>query len=104
MERKAISEFRWTNVEEIVAKGGMLAEVDEAAYRADFDRLPPSVREKVDAAWGAFPAKSMVHNPGSARPTLVVSGLRFGNLLVMTEPKRGCWGPKCDGEVCRILV
>ncbi len=103
LERKAISEFRWTNVEEIVAKGGMLAEVDEAAYRADFDRLPPSVREKVDAAWGAFPAKSMVHNPGSARPTLVVSGLRFGNLLVMTEPKRGCWGPKCDGEVCRIL-
>lgn len=103
LDRKAISEFRWTNVAEIVAKGGVLAEIDEAAYRADFDRQPASVRDAVDAAWGPFPAKSMVHNPDGPNPTLVISGLRFGNVLVMTDPKRGCWGPKCDGEVCRIL-
>ncbi|MBN2751887.1 MAG: cobaltochelatase subunit CobN [Rhodospirillaceae bacterium] len=103
LERKAISEFRWTNVEEIVAKGGALTEIDEATYRADFDRLPQAIRDKVDTAWEPFPAKSMVHNPESDAPTLVISGLRFGNVLVMTEPKRGCWGPKCDGEVCRIL-
>lgn len=103
LARKAVSEFRWTNVEEIVAKGGALAEIDEAAYRADFDRLPEDVRDAVDAAWGAFPAKSMVRDPNGEKPTLVVSGLRFGNLLVMTDPKRGCWGARCDGEVCRIL-
>lgn len=103
LTRKAISEFRWTNVEEIVAKGGVLAEIGEADYRADFDRLPASVRARVDKAWGPFPGKSMVHDPEGDAPTLVVTGLRFGAVLVMTEPKRGCWGARCDGEVCRIL-
>lgn len=103
LERKAISEFRWTNVEETIAKGGMLAEIGEAEYRADFDRLPPELRDRVDKAWGAFPARSMVRGRDSANPTLVVTGLLFGNVLVMTEPKRGCWGARCDGEVCRIL-
>jgi cobaltochelatase CobN len=103
LARKAICEFRWTNVEEIRAKGGALAEIDEGTYRADFDRLPAAVRERVDAAWGPFPAKSMVHDPNGPCPTLVISGLRFGKVLVMVDPKRGCWGPKCDGEVCRIL-
>ena len=103
LSRKAISEFRWTNVEEIVAKGGALAFVDEDTYRADFDTLSAEVRETVDRAWGAFPAKSMVHRPKDGPPQLVVTGLRFGNVVVMTDPKRGCYGPRCDGEVCRIL-
>jgi cobaltochelatase CobN len=101
--RKAMSEFRWTSVEQIVARGGVLAQVDEAAFRADFDRQPAAVRDAVDAAWGVFPGKSMVHHPDGPAPTLVITGLRFGNVLVMTDPKRGCWGPRCDGEVCRIL-
>ncbi|MFT3960477.1 cobaltochelatase subunit CobN [Propionivibrio sp.] len=103
LARKAISEFRWTSVDEIVAKGGVLAEIDEAAFRADFDRLPEALRQAVDDAWGVFPGKSMVHHPEGPRPTLVVTGLAFGNVFVMTDPKRGCWGPRCDGEVCRIL-
>jgi cobaltochelatase CobN len=103
LARKAISEFRWTNVEEIVAKGGALAFVDETAYRADFDALPAAVRDRVDRAWGPFPARSMVHRPADGPPRLVVAGLRFGNVLVLTDPKRGCWGARCDGEVCRIL-
>ena len=101
--RKAISEFRWTSVEQIVAQGGALAQIEEAAFRADFDRQPAAVRNAVDAAWGVFPGKSMVRHPDGARPSLVITGLRFGNVLVMTDPKRGCWGPRCDGEVCRIL-
>ena len=101
--RKAISEFRWTSVEQIVARGGALAQIDEEAFRADFDRQPEAIRNAVDAAWGVFPGKSMVHHPDSPAPTLVITGLRFGNVLVMTDPKRGCWGPRCDGEVCRIL-
>jgi cobaltochelatase CobN len=103
LRRKAISEFRWTSVDEIVAKGGVLAEVDEASFRLDFDRQVDTVRQAVDDAWGPFPGKSMVRNPGGPEATLVVTGLRFGNVLVMTDPKRGCWGPRCDGEVCRIL-
>ncbi|MTJ83860.1 MAG: cobaltochelatase subunit CobN [Telmatospirillum sp.] len=103
LERKALSEFRWTNVEEIVAKGGVLAEIDEAAYRADFDRLPAEIRDRVDAAWGRFPARSMVRDIDGPHPRLVITGLRFGAVTVMTEPKRGCWGARCDGEVCRIL-
>lgn len=103
LSRKAISEFRWTNVEEIVAKGGALAFVDEATYRADFDNLSAEVRARVDGAWGPFPAKSMVHQPKDGPPRLVVTGLRFGNVVVLTDPKRGCYGPRCDGEVCRIL-
>lgn len=103
LRRKAISEFRWTSVDEIVAKGGVLAEIDEAAFRADFDRQPEEIRRAVDAAWGVFPGKSMVRHPESDRPTLIVTGLVFGKVYVMTDPKRGCWGPRCDGEVCRIL-
>ena len=101
--RKAISEFRWTSVEQIVAKGGALAQIDEADFRADFDRQPAAIRDAVDAAWGVFPGKSMVRHPDGPAPTLVITGLRFGNVLMMTDPKRGCWGPRCDGEVCRIL-
>jgi cobaltochelatase CobN len=103
LARKAISEFRWTNVEEIVAKGGALAFIDEAAYRADFDVLPETVRAEIDRAWGPFPAKSMVYQPAGEPPCLIISGLRFGNILVLTDPKRGCYGARCDGEVCRIL-
>ena len=103
LTHKAISEFRWTSVEEIVAKGGVLAEIDEATFRADFDRQPEAIRRAVDEAWGVFPGKSMVHHPDGPEPTLIVTGLSFGNVFVMTDPKRGCWGPRCDGEVCRIL-
>jgi len=103
LERKAISEFRWTNVSEIVSKGGALTFVDETAYRKNFDKLPQELQNVIDKAWGAFPAKSMVKDADSDQPSLVVTGLEFGNVRIMTDPKRGCWGPKCDGEVCRIL-
>ncbi len=103
LDKKAISEFRWTNVGEILSKGGALTCIDEATYRQDFDQLPQSVQTAVDEAWGAFPAKSMVKDADTDHPELVVTGLQFGNIRVMTDPKRGCWGPKCDGEVCRIL-
>ena len=34
---------------------------------------------------------------------LIITGLDFGNVLVMVQPKRGCYGAKCTGEVCKIL-
>lgn len=59
MERKAISEFRWTTVQEIEAKGGVLAHVDLATYRQWFDAYPENVRQKVAEAWGNPPGEPM---------------------------------------------
>lgn len=103
LERRAIQEFRWTTVESIVDKGGALALVGKEEYRARYAALPEASREAVEKGWGAFPGKSMALDKDGPDPRLVVSGLRFGNVLVMTDPKRGCWGSRCDGEVCRIL-
>jgi cobaltochelatase CobN len=103
LEKRAIQEFRWTAVESIVDKGGALALVGEEEYRARYDALPQAAREAVEKGWGPFPGKSMALDKDGPDPRLVVSGLRFGNVLVMTDPKRGCWGSRCDGEVCRIL-
>jgi len=103
LERKALCEFRWTNTHEIAAKGGALAHIDRGTYEEDFNKIPKSAQSAVNRAWGDFPGEAMVYKDKSDAPTLLVTGLRFGNILVMVEPKRGCWGPKCDGEVCRIL-
>ena len=103
LERRAIQEFRWTSAEAVVDKGGALALVGEEAYEVHYQALSATAREAVERGWGPFPGKSMVADPESGHPKLIVSGLRFGNVLVMTDPKRGCWGSRCDGEVCRIL-
>lgn len=58
---------------------------------------------RIIEAWEPFPGEAMVLGKGSEKPCLLITGIWFGNILVMVEPKRGCWGPKCDGEVCRIL-
>jgi cobaltochelatase CobN len=33
---------------------------------------------------------------------IVVTGVNYGNAVVCVQPKRGCAGAKCDGEVCKI--
>ena len=101
-ERKALSEFRWTTADEIVKKGGVLHAMDHDEYGAFFGTLDSFVRQKVEADWGAFPGQGMVWKK-SGKEALLITGLRFGNILVMTQPKRGCYGSRCDGEVCRIL-
>lgn len=101
-EQKAISEFRWTTVDEIVKKGGALHLMDQEEYQPWFDRLPESARNKVLEDWGEFPGQGMVYKD-NGKDVLVITGLEFGNLKIMIQPKRGCYGPKCDGEVCRIL-
>lgn len=103
LKKKAISEFRWTNVNEIVAKGGVIERVYEQDYMHDFNRLSKVVRNQINKAWETFPGEAMVYGKESDNPCLLITGIWFGNILLMIEPKRGCWGPKCDGEVCRIL-
>ncbi|WP_028315080.1 cobaltochelatase subunit CobN [Desulfatibacillum aliphaticivorans] len=98
MEKKAISEFRWTTVDEIVNKGGALYMMDQWDYGAWFDILPDSIRKRVNEAWDRFPGEGMVYDG-----QIVITGLEYGNLKIMLQPKRGCYGAKCNGEVCRIL-
>ena len=105
MSRKAISEFRWTTVEEIVANGGALASLPLERYLPWFTELPERTRARMAETWGAPPGEevdglpaAMVHDG-----RIVVTGVRYGNAVVCAQPKRGCAGPRCDGEVCKIL-
>ncbi|MDO9556878.1 MAG: cobaltochelatase subunit CobN [Coriobacteriia bacterium] len=105
MEKKAISEFRWTPVEEIVARGGALACVDVDRYKEWFEQLGPGVRERICEAWGDPPGElkdgvppAMVHEG-----RIVVTGIELGSAVVCVQPKRGCAGARCDGQVCKIL-
>lgn len=105
MERKAISEFRWTTVEEIVAKQGTLDLLEPERYRPWFEELPQATRERMCQAWGNPPGEekdgipaAMVHDG-----RILVTGVRYGNAVVCAQPKRGCAGARCDGQVCKIL-
>lgn len=100
--RKAISEFRWTTTDEIVAKGGVLHRVDAEEYLQLLTDMPEAARQRVENDWGRFPGEGMVYRQ-DGQATLLVTGLRFGHLQIIVQPKRGCYGAKCNGEVCRIL-
>jgi len=105
MDKKAISEFRWTSVEEIVRLGGALDMMSIEDYESWFFMLPKDVQKRVIDAWGRPPGEekdgvlpSMVY-----QGKLVVTGIQYGNAIVCVQPKRGCAGSRCDGQVCRIL-
>ena len=107
LEKKAISEFRWTSVEDIVGHGGALDILPINKYLEFYNGLPEKARREIEASWGD-PMRvvrekppglaGMVYNNG-----FVIPGLRFGNIVVVPQPKRGCAGPRCDGTVCKIL-
>jgi len=118
LERKAISEFRWTSVEDIVASGGALDFVGPEEYLKWFSELPGDLRERIIRDWGepeeVLSGEFQEGVDGVERFTkglvgmvyegkFVVPGLRFGNVVVIPQPKFGCAGPRCDGRVCRIL-
>ncbi|WFO74753.1 cobaltochelatase subunit CobN [Desulfurococcaceae archaeon MEX13E-LK6-19] len=108
MEKKAFSEFRWTPVEEIVARGGALGFVGREEYLKWFNELPETVRKKMIETWGS-PDDVLMGRTDKVLAGMVyegkfvVPGLRFGNIIVLPQPKRGCAGPRCDGRVCKIL-
>jgi len=108
MERKAISDFRWTSVEDIVRRGGAAAFVDEETYLKWFSELPDDVKERMVKDWG-HPSDVLNGKVGKALVGMVydrrfvVPGIRFGNVFITPQPKFGCAGPACDGKVCRIL-
>jgi cobaltochelatase CobN len=105
MERKAISEFRWTTVDEIVSKGGALELLPLEIYREWWDAFPSEVQERVVESWGNPPGEHLHGVPPSMvyEGKIIISGVSFGNAVVLVQPKRGCAGPRCDGQVCKIL-
>ncbi|MCU7787537.1 cobaltochelatase subunit CobN [Pyrobaculum sp. 3827-6] len=111
-ERKAHPDFRWTSVKMIVKNGGALDFVDYDTYMKWFEELPRDVREKMEKDWfhpkvvleGNLPRDLKYGFTGMVwEGKFVVPGVRFGNVVIMPQPKFGCAGPACDGRICRIL-
>ncbi len=98
MNKKAFSDFRWTSVEDIYESGGCLYRMSRQEYMGYFSELYPEMQESMISSWGEAPGEGMVIGDD-----LIISGISFGNVVVMVQPKRGCYGAKCTGEVCRIL-
>ncbi|MDK2961356.1 MAG: cobaltochelatase CobN [Eubacteriaceae bacterium] len=101
MEKKAYQDFRWTTVEEIVKHGGDLYRMGltgQVGYNQFYNELTQTQQTEMEKFWGPPPGQGMVIDN-----EMVITGLRFGNVMVMIQPKRGCYGPKCTGEVCKIL-
>lgn len=105
MQRKAVSEFRWTTVEEIVEKGGMLDLVDAETYLSWFAELPEPTQQRMSRAWGQPPGEEKDGVPAAMvyDGRILITGVQYGNAVVCVQPKRGCAGARCDGQVCRIL-
>ena len=105
MSKKAVSEFRWTTVEEIVNKGGALSLVSREDYLKWFDSLANPAKDSIISAWGHPPGEEKDGIPAAMiyQNKIVVTGIRYGNALVCVQPKRGCAGARCDGRVCKIL-
>ncbi len=105
MNRKAISEFRWTTVEEIVDKGGVLTFVDNDRYLQWFHELPESTRLRMSEAWGEPPGEERNGIPAAMvyNGKIIITGINYGNAIICVQPKRGCAGARCDGQVCKIL-
>lgn len=105
MARKAISEFRWTTVDEIVSKGGTLGRVSLTDYLQWWETFPAKTKKRISAAWGNPPGEEVNGIPPAMvyEDTILVTGVDYGNAVVCVQPKRGCAGPKCDGRVCKIL-
>lgn len=105
MDRKAISDFRWTTVGEIVKKGGVLYRLRKEEYLPWFVELPEETRKAMIKTWGQPIGEEIDGVPPAMvyEDTICITGVSYGNALVCVQPKRGCAGSRCDGTVCKIL-
>lgn len=105
MGTKAISDFRWTPIEEIVDKGGVIKYLSEAEYRQWFDRFPAKAQASMIETWGNPPGEEKDGVPAAMvyQGKILITGVEYGNVVICCQPKRGCAGPRCDGQVCKIL-
>lgn len=105
MSRKALSEFRWTSVDDIVANGGVLELLDSGQYNSWFAELPDAAQKRMCEVWGNPPGEAKDGVPAAMvyQSQIVITGVKYGNAVVCVQPKRGCAGARCDGRVCKIL-
>ncbi len=108
LERRATSEFRWTSPKDIVRRGGYVGMVDLGTYMEWFNELPREVRDEMIREWGD--PKDVLSGDveeifaGAVyEGKFIVPGIRFGNVVIIPQPKFGCAGSLCDGRVCKIL-
>lgn len=101
MDKKAYQDFRWTSVEDIIEAGGVIYKMPlegKGGYLQFYNDLDKKVIEEIEETWGTPPGEGMVYEN-----KMIITGINFGNVTVMVQPKRGCYGAKCTGEVCKIL-
>ncbi len=105
LSRKAISEFRWTTVEEIVKKGGAIYLLSKDEYLKWWESFPKELRDRISETWGEPPGEEVNGVPAAMvyEEKIIITGIDLKNALVCVQPKRGCAGPRCDGKVCKIL-
>lgn len=110
LEKKAISEFRWTPLDEIIKKGGAADFVDLDHYRQWLSELPEESSAKIFKSWGDPFHGSIDNLDGLEKMSLAlhdgkitIPGLINGNIFIGLQPKRGCAGARCDGSVCKML-
>ncbi len=106
MAKKAISEFRWTTADEIVNKGGVLKLISKDQYINWFKRWPEKVQKDMIKVWGGNPPGEEINGVPAAMlydGKIMITGVSYGNTVVCIQPKRGCAGSRCDGQVCKIL-
>ena len=105
MNSKAISDFRWTPIEEIVDKGGVLRYLTTTEYRRWFEQFPSQVQAAMTETWGHPPGEEKDGVPAAMvyDGEILITGVDYGNVVVCCQPKRGCAGARCDGQVCKIL-
>ncbi|MDR2354118.1 MAG: cobaltochelatase subunit CobN [Deltaproteobacteria bacterium] len=106
MEHKAIADFRWTTVEEIVGKGGSLCELANETYLNWFSAYPEDIKSRLIETWGHPPGEEINEVPPAMVKDgkIIITGRPWGeNAVVCVQPKRGCAGARCDGRVCLIL-
>ncbi|HKG52542.1 MAG TPA: cobaltochelatase subunit CobN [Actinomycetales bacterium] len=65
-----------------------VAKVPASTYRRWFDRVPSSLREGMEQAWGEAPGSLYVDDSG-AEPAIALAALQFGNVVLMIQPPRG---------------
>lgn len=105
LRRRAVSEFRWTSIDQIIKGGGAVYLMDVEEYLARFNRLPAKLRDRVRSVWGEPPGETRNGVPAAMvyNGKIVITGVVLENVIVLVQPKRGCAGPQCDGRVCKIL-
>ncbi|HWN34841.1 MAG TPA: cobaltochelatase subunit CobN, partial [Pseudonocardia sp.] len=76
----------WLTEEQLT---GNPVRISARRYRAFYDTLPASLRERIERHWGAPPGELYVDRSRDPAGEIVLAGLRAGNVVVMVQPPRG---------------